>query len=147
MAHHPGSPSHDESRDRPTGPAGSIFSAATAAPGLTEEALDPRTHLLRVRGDPYTIRGELRMRATSAIAGGCRALIVDLTAAEDVEGPLAWELSRANERLAWRGGRVVVVAGRHAIAALFDNFGLHRSPDVVTTLDDALAIASPGPGG
>jgi hypothetical protein len=111
------------------------------APGLTAEALDAQTHLLRVGGDPLAVRREMRTLATTAIVGGSRVLIVDIAGAESVESPLAWELTRADERLSWRGGRVIVVAGAHAIERLFDAFALHRAPEVVTSLGQALASA------
>ena len=110
--------------------------------GLSEVALDARAHLMRVRGDASLVTRELRTAATAAIAAGRTVLIVDMSAATNVAGPVAWELSRAHERLIWRAGRVVVVFDSSALGPLFDTFGLHRTPDVVPTIDAGLTAAS-----
>ena len=110
------------------------------------ESLDDRTHLLRVNGDPVAVTSKFRALAAGAIAVGRRVLIVDLGGATRVEGPLAWELSRASERMSWRGGRLIVASGGHDVDGLFEAFALHRPPDVVTTVDDALAAAGGGAG-
>ena len=110
--------------------------------GLSEVALDARAHLMRVRGDASLVTRELRTAATAAIAAGRTVLIVDMSAATDVGGPVAWELSRAHERLIWRAGRVIVVFDSPALGPLFDTFGLHRTPDVVPTIDAGLTAAS-----
>jgi anti-sigma regulatory factor (Ser/Thr protein kinase) len=119
--------------------------ARTDAPledSLSEVPLDSRTHLIRVRGDASLVARELRSAASAAVAAGRTGLVIDLLAATQVHGPLAWELSRAHERLLWRAGRVVVVSEYSGLESLFDAFGLHRSPDVVLTLDAGLAAVN-----
>jgi anti-sigma regulatory factor (Ser/Thr protein kinase) len=115
---------------------------ASLGNGLSEVALDERAHLLRVRGDASRVARELRSAATAAVATGRTIVIVDLSGATQIGGPLAWELSRAHERLLWRAGRVIVVFDSPLLGSLFDAFGLHRSPDVVPTLDAGLAAAN-----
>jgi anti-sigma regulatory factor (Ser/Thr protein kinase) len=110
--------------------------------GLTEVALDGRAHLLRVRGDASCVARELRTAATDAMSEGRTAVIVDLSAATGIHGPLAWELTRAHARLLWRSGRVVVIADASALEPLFGAFALHRSPDVVPSLEAGLKAAN-----
>jgi anti-sigma regulatory factor (Ser/Thr protein kinase) len=81
------------------------------------------------------------------MAAGRTGLVVDLSLATNVGGPIAWELSRAHERLLWRAGGVTVIFESSALEPLFDAFGLHRSPDVVPTLDAGLAAANVGEAG
>ena len=118
------------------------FTQAPINDGLSEVALDARAHLMRVRGDASLVTREMRTAATDAVAEGRTILIVDMSAATNVGGPVAWELSRAHERLIWRAGRVIVVFDSSALGPLFDAFGLHRTPDVVPTIDAGLAAAS-----
>lgn len=115
--------------------------------GLSEVALDARAHLLRVRGDASLVTRELRTAATAAMAARRSVLIVDLSAATNVGGPVAWELSRAHERLVWRAGRVIVVFDSSVLGPLFEAFGLHRTPDVVPTIDAGLTAANVGEAG
>jgi anti-sigma regulatory factor (Ser/Thr protein kinase) len=114
---------------------------------LTETDLDPRTHLIRVDGDASLVGRRVRSLTAAAVAAGRLSTIVDLTGATDVASPLAWELSRAHERLLWRGGQVVVIFDSTALESLFDAFGLHRAPDVVRTLDEGLAATNVGEAG
>jgi anti-sigma regulatory factor (Ser/Thr protein kinase) len=115
--------------------------------GVSALALDGRTVLLRVRGDAPSIRNELRAAMRTAVATGHRGLIVELSGAGTITGAIAWELSRANERLRWRGGHVIVVSDAATLEPLFDAFALHSAPAVVTTLDDALTAARIGVAG
>ena len=110
--------------------------------GLAEVALDGQAHLLRVGGDASRVARELRTAATTAVAEGRTVLIVDLSTATGISGPLAWELTRAHTRLLWRSGRVVVIADPLALEPLFGAFALHHSPDVVPSLDAGLAAAN-----
>ena len=110
--------------------------------GLTETPLDGRTHLMRVNGDASSLASELRSGAAAATASGRTALLIDLTSATEIGGPIAWELCRAHERLLWRAGGVTVIFDSAVLEPLFDAFGLHRSPDVVPTLDAGLAAAN-----
>ena len=104
-------------------------------------ALDRRAHLIRVHGDASLVGREVRSHAARAVESGRLVAIVDLTDATRIGGPLAWELSRAHERLLWRGGHVVVVSDCPELQPLFDSFGQHRTPDVVATLAEALSAA------
>lgn len=124
-----------------------VMTLSDASPenGLSEVPLDARAHLIRVRGDASRVARELRSAATAATAAGRTVLLVDLSHATQVGGPLAWELSRAHERLLWRAGRVIVIFDSSVLGPLFDTFGLHRPPDVVPSLDAGLAAANVRP--
>ena len=124
------------------GPRPTLPEPAAPRASLHDAPLDDHTHLVRVSGgSPLAGRG-IRSRIAGAVAAGRNTTIVDLSAATDVNGPLAWELSRAHERLLWRGGQVLVVSDPALMEPLFDTFGLHRSPDVVPTLADAKSAAN-----
>lgn len=109
---------------------------------LSETALDARAHLIRIQGGAAVLGHDLRWLAIAAIAAKRVAVIVDLSEAVDVDSAVAYELSRAHERLLWRGGYVVAVSDPRPLERLFAAFALHRAPDVVPTLDDALAAAN-----
>jgi anti-sigma regulatory factor (Ser/Thr protein kinase) len=109
--------------------------------GIAGTALDRRVHLITVDGDASTIGREVRSHAADAVESGRITAIVDLSAATRIGGPLAWELSRAHERSLWRGGQVIVVLDSGDLRPLFEAFALHRTPDVVATLAEALAAA------
>jgi anti-sigma regulatory factor (Ser/Thr protein kinase) len=112
----------------------------TALPwSIDDEEFGAGTQLVRLVGDSSEATRELRSTLACATAGGRLALVVDLTEATEVGGPLAWELCRAHERLLWRGGRLVAVADPAVLDPLLNAFGLHRAPDVYATRDDALA--------
>lgn len=121
---------------------------ATAAAVVTVGGadLDENTHLVSVDGDASSIAREMRRRTASAVLSGRIFAIVDLTAATNLQSPLAWELTRAHDRLLWRGGELVVIAEQEVIEPLFDSFGLHRTP-AVATLDEALRFVNVRPGG
>ena len=55
-------------------------------------------------------------------------------------------MSRANERLAWRGGQLAVVPGVAPLESMFAAFGLHEAPAIHPTRAAALA-AGPAGGG
>jgi hypothetical protein len=114
---------------------------------LSETAVDRRTHLIRVRDDASLVVDALRSMAAAAAAAGNTATIVDLSEATGVNGAFARQLSRAHERLLWRGGQLIVVFDPSSLEPMFDSLGPHRVPDVVPTLDDALAAANVGPAG
>src|SRR4051812_32697769 len=109
--------------------------------GIVGTALDEHVQLISVEGDASLVGREVRSHAASAVEAGRITAIVDLSAATRIGGPLAWELSRAHERLLWRGGQMVVVLESLELEPLFEAFGLHRTPDVVPTLGDALSAA------
>jgi anti-sigma regulatory factor (Ser/Thr protein kinase) len=109
--------------------------------GIAGTALDEYVQLIRVEGDASVVGRELRSHAARAVESGRITLIVDLSAATWIGEPLAWELSRAHERLLWRGGQMVVVLGSEELDPLFAAFGLYRSPEVVPTMAQALSVA------
>jgi hypothetical protein len=118
-----------------------IDDSAPPQVGLTELALDARTHLISMHTDAPRARREMRSMAAAAVAAGRIVVIVDMTDAGRVGSSLAWELSRAHERLLWRGGELIAVYESSELESLFGAFALHRAPDVVPTLHDALAAA------
>ena len=128
------------------------MSTTGAQPHLLERELDPRTHIVQVRGDASLVTRDLRSRLAAATAAGRLTAIVDFSDATGVTSPVAWELSRANARLSWRGGQLLVVADAARLTPLLDAFALHRAPSVVSTFAAALAAANvsvpaePGPG-
>ena len=114
-------------------------SNGASPPGLETEDLDAFTCVLTISGDARHFSKDVRSRATTAIAAGRTLVIVDLSDATHVSGPLAWEMSRANERLAWRGGRLTVVPGAAALDHIFDAFALHETPATFETRAEAVA--------
>ena len=105
-------------------------------------ALDRHVHLMRVAGDAFLLGRAVRSHAAEAVERGCTTAIVDLSAVTRIGGPLAWELSRAHERMLWRGGRIIVVADAAELEPLFDAFALHETPDIFASLAKALTVAN-----
>ena len=125
--------------------ASSLIDTSPLEGGLTEVAIDARTHLLRVWGDASSVRREMRTAAVGAIAAGRTVLVVDMSESTGVGALVAQELVHLHERLLWRAGWAVVIFEPSVLGPLFDALGPHRSPDVVTTLGAGLAAAHVSP--
>jgi hypothetical protein len=115
-----------------------------AAAQLHETELDSRTHLVRLTGDASGVARGLRPVVATAAAAGRVTIIVDLSEATGVDGPVAWELARAHARLQWRGGQLVTVGDPARLTPLFDAYALHSAPEVVPDFAAARDAANLG---
>ena len=107
---------------------------------VTDEALDPRRHVLSVSGevDLYTA-SDLKAALTHAVDEGCTGMVIDLTNTNFMDSTGLSTLVSAQKRMRSRGGKLVIVNVDPSLAYTFQITGLDLVFRVVNDRPSALA--------
>jgi anti-sigma B factor antagonist len=107
---------------------------------LTQESLDPTTHVIGIRGeiDLFTAP-ELKTALTEAVNGGKTRVVVDLTETSFLDSTALGVLIGAVKRLRVSEGRLTIVNVDPTIAKTFEITGLDQIFTIRDSRDLALA--------
>jgi anti-anti-sigma regulatory factor len=111
------------------------------AVAVREQRLDPVVSQLEVRGtfDQATLP-EVARRIDTALAGGVRWLIVDLTGALTVADPALAALVTAGRELRARKGELIVAGADAGVAARLGAYPVAYRPAQAANVDQAVII-------
>ncbi len=103
----------------------------------TSVSLDGRTQVVTLLAGATSHDTDLEACISSGIAGGKTAIVVDLSAVDEVEPRVLAALMRGNRRLGWRSGRLSVVrpAGHNGAQGIL----LNASFDVCASRQQAVS--------
>jgi anti-sigma B factor antagonist len=107
---------------------------------IDDEPVDDTTHVVSVTGeiDLFTAP-EFKARIASAIEGGARVVVVDLTDTTFIDSSSLGVLIGAHRRLEHAHGRLVVVCENRAILKTFQITGLDHVFTIAASIDEAVA--------
>jgi anti-anti-sigma regulatory factor len=115
---------------------------AVAKPGslvFREHRLDDVVHQIDVSG-ALNESGELRRRVESALDGGVRWLILDLSEAFDVTDPVLDALVEVAAALRARKGELIVAGATQSVGQRLSTYDVAHRPAVAATVDQAVMI-------
>ena len=110
---------------------------------LTEETFDPSGLVLTVTGElDIAIAPTLRARLDTAIEGGTRRLVIDLSAVSFLDSVALATIVHAKQRLAEDGRLAVAVDPASYVMLVFESGGLSQVLDLVETRDQGIYLVS-----
>jgi anti-anti-sigma factor len=110
---------------------------------LTEETFDPSGLVLTVNGElDIATAPTLRARLDTAIEGGARRLVIDLSAVSFLDSVALATIVHAKQRLAEGGRLAIAVDPASYVMLVFESGGLSQVLDLVETRDQAIEHVS-----
>ena len=110
---------------------------------LTEETFDPSGLVLTVNGElDIATAPTLRARLDTAIEGGTRRLVIDLSAVSFLDSVALATIVHAKQRLAEDGRLAIAVDPSSYVMLVFESGGLSQVLDLVATRDQAIEHVS-----
>ena len=106
-----------------------------AVPACTSESIDSLTELITVPAESPAVAGDLDRSLSKAILSGARTVVVDVSALEALDPALISVLTRGQDRIGWRNGRIALVCGPSGRRRFADS-GMDRAFDVYATRGD-----------
>ena len=111
---------------------------------LTEETFDPAGLVITVNGElDIATAPTLRDRLDTAIEGGTRRLVIDLSAVSFLDSVALATIVHAKQRLAEDGSLAVAVDPSSYVMLVFESGGLSQVLDLVETRAQAIEHVSP----
>ena len=111
---------------------------------LTEETFDPSGLVITVNGElDIATAPTLRDRLDTAIEGGTRRLVIDLSAVSFLDSVALATIVHAKQRLAEDGSLAVAVDPSSYVMLVFESGGLSQVLDLVETRAQAIEHVSP----
>jgi anti-sigma B factor antagonist len=112
---------------------------------LTDEAVDPNTHVIAVRGDVDLYSApELRQRLDDLIGHGKTHVLVDLSETSFIDSTTLGVLVGAIKRLRVHGGRLALACDDPSILRVFGITGLDQVIGVYPTREAGIAALLDG---
>jgi anti-sigma B factor antagonist len=106
---------------------------------LDEESLDPRTHLISVRGEVHVSTApEFSERLNDAIAGGKTGVIIDMTQVDFIDSTGLSVLLNALRRVTRQQGTLSLAVSNPTVLRLFEITRLDSTFDIAPTRDEAV---------
>lgn len=106
---------------------------------LDEESLDPRTHLISVRGEVHVSTApEFSERLNDAIAGGKTGVVIDMTQVDFIDSTGLSVLLNALRRVTRQQGTLSLAVSNPTVLRLFEITRLDSTFDIAPTRDEAV---------
>jgi anti-sigma B factor antagonist len=115
------------------------MSFATPHFELTEETLDPQTHLIAVQGEVHVSTApEFSERLNEAIANGNTGVVIDMDKVDFIDSTGLSVLLNALRRVTRQRGALALVVSNPTVLRLFEITRLDTTFEIANTRDEAV---------